>query len=444
MEAQSQTDYLPRGIRFVAEKANKMEPLPKGPSGRVVFMKGIYRSWGLVANYPPDRDFGSYSRDIALSAEIRSAESKDAIEWKEVSRCRIDTPGQSGFDGFTVFIDPKGDPGETYKAVYSAIPPKKEWPSLWEKYQRIHPRYRDVRLSANNIFCVYGAVSPDGINWKSIRKPLMIHLSDTDTTVYYDSWLDRYVMYTRLYWQQRRWVGRVEAEDFRRWGPVEPLLWPRLDGPPHDDIYTNARTEYPGLPQYHLMFPMIYHRFTQTSEVRLYSSADGICWNEIPGGAVLSPGAPGDWDSEFIWVSKDLVPLADDRVGILYRGTAYPHKYPRWKGVLGAGRAAWAWWPKGRLCAVVADEEGEFFTFPLIVAGRNLRLNVRTGRGGEARVGLAGVPNRSTADCDPLIGDSLSTLVRWKGEPEVGVKEGDKVILHFKLRAAKLFGFEWT
>jgi hypothetical protein len=192
------------------------------------------------------------------------------------------------------------------------------------------------------------------------------------------------------------------------------------------------------------MFPMVYHRYTQTSDVRLFSSADGICWSEVPGGPVLKPGAVGEWDSEFIHAGKDLVPLGDDRIGIPYHGTSFPHKYPRWKGVLSAGRSTWAWWPKGRLCAVVASEEGEFATFPTTPAGRGLTLNVRTQRAGEVRVGLIGVDGRRAEDCDPIFGDHLAAPVHWKGGSDIGVKEGSSVTLHFKLRAAEVFGFEWV
>jgi len=439
VEAHAGTDFVPHGIRLVAQRANKTKPLPKGTfSGysRIIFENGLYRAWYLDAKYP-------HPKAMPLSVEVCYVESKDGFEWTQPARGQIEVSGRKGFDGFTTFIDSKGPLDERYKAVYTATPPKEEWPSIWEKYQRVHPRYRDTRINADNVRCMYGVVSPDGIHWKSIPEPLMVHMSDTDTSIYYDAWLDRYVMYTRLYWQERRWIARAEAEDFRHWGPVQPLIWPRLDGPLSDDIYTNGRTEYPGLPQYHLMFPMIYHRYTQTSEVRLFSSADGICWNEVPGGPVLSPGALGEWDSEFISVGKDLVPLGNDRVGILYHGTSYPHKYPRWKGILEAGRTAWAWWPKARLCAVVADEEGEFYTFPLVPAGRELRLNVRTRHGGAVRVGLVGIPGRTADDCDLIIGDSLTMPVRWKGQFDIGVKEGESVTLHFKLRAAELFGFEW-
>ena len=50
------------------------------------------------------------------------------------------------------------------------------------------------------------------------------------------------------------------------------------------------------------------------------------------------------------------------------------------------------------LCAVVADYEGEFLTFPLTPTSRQLKLNFRTPQAGEVKVGIIGVDGRSVAD----------------------------------------------
>jgi hypothetical protein len=444
VEAQAHPGSLPRGIRLEAQPAEKTEPLRTGPPGRVIHEGGVYRSWGLAVEYPPGQNLGAYATALPSAVAIRYAESQDGFAWEEKARCAIAVPGQKAFDGYTFFVDPQAPAAERYKAVYTAWPPAEERPALWQRYQQVHPRHKDLRLREDHLYCLYGLVSADGLHWQPLRDPLLVHHSDTDTTVYCDAWLGRYVMYTRLYWQERRWVGRAEAEDFRRWGPVEPLLWPSLKGLLSDDIYTNCRTEYPGLPHYHLMFPMVYHRHDQTSQISLYSSADGICWMEVPGGPVIAPGEGGAWDREYIFAGNDLVALGQDRVALRYSGTSFPHKYPRWPGVLAAGRTAWAWWPKGRLAGVVADQEGEFFTFPMAPAGRQLRLNLRTRRAGQVRVGVVGAAGRSVEECAPLAGDHLALPVCWKGETDIGAPEGQPVALHFKLRAAAVFGFEWV
>jgi len=118
----------------------------------------------------------------------------------------------------------------------------------------------------------------------------MIHYGDTRNTVYYDEWLGKYVLYTRQYWFRRRMVARAVSDDFYHWSPAEPLLWPELSDPLSHDIYTNGRTSYPGLPSHHLMFPMFYRRYDQTSEIHMYSSVNGKMWHRLPGGPIVSAG----------------------------------------------------------------------------------------------------------------------------------------------------------
>ncbi len=446
---------LPRGVRLVAQRASKSPPFAdgQGPLGRshdgvlfypkIVLDDGVYRCWQLVPRYPAGHDRATTLPSPAV--EIRCRESKDGWEWKETSRTRLDIRGQTGFDTGVFFIDREAPPEERYKAVYQAFPPKGQMKALWDNYYgSLHPRYRDGRVTPTNAGCLYGLTSPDGDDWKPLSKPLMLHWSDTDTEVSYDSYLGKYVMYVRLWPRDRRGVGRAESDDFRHWGSIQQVVWPSLEDALSDDVYLNGKTEYPGIPGYHLMFPMVYHRCTETSDVYLSSSVDGICWDRVPGGPVLSPGAPGEWDSEFITSGKDLVPLGKDRIGFVYQGTSYPHKYPRWKGVLESTRQAWAWWPKGRLCAVTASGDGEFFTLPLTPAGQELRINARTRLGGYVRVGLLDCAGRSVADCEPIKGDNLSHVVRWKGQSAMGPLKKGRVTVHFQLRAAELFGLEWA
>ncbi|MGI6404396.1 MAG: hypothetical protein ACOX0K_09400 [Oscillospiraceae bacterium] len=61
-----------------------------------------------------------------------------------------------------------------------------------------------------------------------------------------------------------------------------------LDWSPCDDIYTNNRMNYPGS-NVKLMFPNVYHRFTDSRNVYLASSLDDMIWEFVPGGPVWKP-----------------------------------------------------------------------------------------------------------------------------------------------------------
>ncbi|MHB0936562.1 MAG: hypothetical protein ACYC6A_09250 [Armatimonadota bacterium] len=438
--------WVADGIRLVAQPAQKTDPLPPGtPRGaRVMHENGIYRSWSIKADYPPGQDLGSYSHKAAETVAIVYTESTDGFDWTEQARSPIIPRGVAGFDGFTVFVDPHGAASERYKAVYMASVPEDQHEAIRAQYRQRHPRYQDWRILERAVpYAIYAAVSPDGLHWESLPEPVMIHYSDTDTTVLWDEWLGKYVMYTRMYPFDRRVIARAETDDFRQWGPVSPLIWPGLEDP-HVDIYLNAYSAYPNLPAYRFMFPMFYHRDNQRSDVRLFSSADGLVWNQVPGGPVIVPGESGAWDSEFIQAGKDIVPFGAGRVAVPYAGTPYPHKYPRWQHVLESHRGGWAWWPEGRLCALTAEKDGSFFTFRLQPAGRTLKLNLRTAAAGEVSVGLFETPGRSVAECSPLTGDDPAMTVHWGDQTDIGSPEGQPVILQFKLRHAELFGFEWA
>ncbi len=430
-----------RGVRFVAQKANKEGPIEGQPTS-VIYVDGLYRAWRIRTNYSAGRNLGSYSLAPANSITVEYSESKDGYAWRKRDLDEIKVSNLTGIDGDGFFVDPHGPAEERYKGILNARV-LAGVAGLWRQYEKVHPRNRHVSLGPDYIYCLFGLTSPDGIRWKLIPEPLLIHKGDTDNTVYYDQWLGKYVLYTRLMRYDRRIIARSESDDFRRWTPVEPMVTASLQDPCSYDVYTNARTSCPGLPEQHLMFPMIYRRDSQGSEIHLYTSMDGVLWDRVPGGPVLEPSDPAGWDGKFVVAGKNLVPLGQDRVAIPYWGASHPHKYPRWPGVI-TSKAGWAWWPKGRLVALVADQEGQFHTFGIPVTGGQLRINARVRPGGQIRVGIHGPAGRSTADCDPVTGDHLAHPITWRSDAKCGAALGSTVRLHFQLRAAELFGLQWS
>jgi hypothetical protein len=438
---QADPQAVPRGIRLAAQPGRKLGVVDNWKGwGRIIHDGGRYRSWHFEINGYTQLGSGAAAhREAPASVFVCGVESEDGFAWKEVSRCPVELADQRGFDGVTFFVDPAAPPAERYKFVYCASFPEGRFDAQVEEYLRRHPRHRDARLSRQKRYGMFALVSPDGAHWTPLPEPFMLHPSDTDTTVIWDGDLERYAIYTRMMRDERRWIGRAETGDFRCWGPVEPVIWPRLDDPPDQDFYLNGYSRYPGAPEYQLMFPMVYHRYTERSEIRLYASADGIAWNQVPGGPVVVPGEDGAWDSEFLGSGKDLMPFAGDRIATPYSGTPYPHKFPRWQQVWDAWNLGWVCWPRDRLSAVVAGGSGEFWTSPAVPAGRRIRLNFRAPKAGRIRVGVEGVDGRQVADCDPLTGDELEREVSWGGVTDLGAAEGQPVSLHIEMRAAELF-----
>lgn len=416
---------VPKGIRIVAQKAQKSDPfLTRTESweymlycySTLIYDEGWYRLWYEVST-PERADLLCY------------AESKDGFVWDKpplgIMKYRgMDTNIvfgenlclETGYHGGGVFLDPSAPISERYKMVFLG------------KYG------------------VYGAFSPDGVHWNQILKPLVALSSDTQNIAYYDNLLKRYVGFFRLWRYGRRLIGRAETDNFHQWPMPVPVLWPSLEQLPSDDWYTNSKTIYPGTVNYHFMFPALYHRAIDSTELYMFSSPDGILWSQVPGGPVLSPGPPGSWDCGCVFGGCGLVPLPNNRIGLPYMGFHVPHKYPR---NIPMGAIAYAWWPKGRLAALEAAESGSFSTLPLAFSGRRLLLNVQTLRVGQVLTEIADekgqpLPGRSFSEADPITGDYFDVPVTWKGEADLGHETDQPVILRFRMRAAKLFAFEFV
>src|SRR5207245_3545992 len=137
------------------------------------------------------------------------------------------------------------------------------------------------------------------------------------------------------------------------------------------DYYTNGKCLYPGTRTAHLMFPTVYRRNVDSTAVRLAASLDGRLWEAVPGPHVLEPGAEGGWDAGCLFAGFGLVNLPGDRVALPYGGYHLPHKFPRFAP---QGEIGLAVWPRERLSALIADEEGEFHTTGLTVPGDLLAL----------------------------------------------------------------------
>jgi len=267
-----------------------------------------------------------------------------------------------------------------------------------------------------------------------------VQTSDTHNVCTYDTVTGKYVAYVRSWFFNRRTIGRMETDDFRRFPLPEELFWPNAMCAPYDLWYANAKTIMPGTTDYHVMFPLRWNLPEDRFDFHLATSPDGIVWGFVPGGPVCEPGEPGAWDAGVAVPGLGLVPLPGDRMGILYAGTPVPHKYPRRPPM---GALAWAWWPKGRLVALEAPVEGSFALHPLRFQGRTVRLNFQARAAGYVQVEAGGIAGRSFADCDALDGDHLDQAVTWRGEADLGHAPNGPVTLRFRLRAAQLFSIEF-
>lgn len=425
----------PHGVRLGAQRPKVIGPMDL-PYRTILRDGNLYKGW--------------------TSTEY--LESTDGLKWQQKAKLTFDGPNEDGV--MHVFIDPAAPAQERFKTVWVGHITRAEFeafrkkrPDGWE------PRALFLLGEKDQITCLRGSVSPDGIRWKTLPDPLVVEYSDTLNTCYYDLTLRKYVLYTR-YWSLgprsprlppdlrnswtgvgRRAIGRSESSDFRSFPPSEMILEPTPDMQPSETLYTNCRTSVPGAPDQHLMFPTIWNAsIDDTTRIGLASSHDGKVWHWVPGGDLLHTQSPGQWNGGCIWVNPELIELPNGDWALPYTGHNVPHKYPRGQRTAGSGYAVW---PKGRLIAIEAAAHGEFTMIPIIAPGRILKINALTLPTGWIKVEVAGIRGHTLADCTPVVGDQAWAPVAWTGGRDLGVEPGRPVTLRFQLNQAKVFGLEF-
>ena len=426
----------PRGIRLRAR-----QPQVKGPLDmpyRMLIQDGdLFKGW--------------------TSSEY--FESSDGMTWEKKANLQFDEGYDDGV--YQIFIDPSAPPAERYKALHTGTKINEEEfkayieknPDRWEPRALLH--YKEKKYAS----CIRGAVSPDGIRWTTLPDPLVVEYADTWNTCYYDRVLEKYVLYTRQWsagprthrlpsdirrsWTGvgRRAIGRSESDDFSSFPPSQLIIEPSPDMLPSEVLYTNSYTTIPGAPDQHLMFPTVWNAsINDTTRVVLYSSHDGSNWHFVPGGDLLQTQPFGQWNGGAVWVHPNLIELPDGTWAISCRGDNVPHKYPRGQRKAELGFATW---PKGRLVALEAPDQGKFTMIPVMAPGRTLKINANTKRTGGIWIEVVGVEGRSFEDCTRIFGDRHWTTIQWGDQTDLGFEEGKPITLRFKLDQAEIFGLEF-
>lgn len=461
-------DDAPRGIRLFAEKPERRGPIVEaerpweemGLSIRYALKEGDrYRAWGSCQ----DKEAASYQCYF---------ESADGLVWQRPSLRLVDYQGSNENNlipeaPHCVFLDPTAPSDERYKGVSDGHVEKAQFEAFIERYPD-RWQHRALRKDANFIAALYGYVSPDGLRWTRLADPFTIEHTDTQVVGCYDAVRKKYMVFTRTYFvgprsprapddpagmgwlgeargSGRRSIGYTESDKFGDFPVSDIILSPRSDMSPTELLYTNGYTTVPGAPDHHLLFPTVWDTSDDTTHLEMAASHNGRLWNWVPGGRLMETGNFGRFDGGCIFWHPNLIELADGDFALPYTGYEFPHKYPRgaW-----SYRPGYAVWPKGRLVALEAPEEGEFSTVSFMSPGRKLRINAVTKRAGHVLVAVTRrngdfLPGRSLDDAVPIVGDQCRTLVQWRGGDDLGVEEGEPIAIRFRMRKAKIYGLDF-
>ena len=462
----------PRGIRLVGQKPARMgEPIiqserPWESMGVLVYniLKDgdLFKAWGHCQD-ESGKGWGGFKFYM---------ESHDGIHWERPELDMVEYNGSTANNLLpdlpdVVFIDPKAPAAERYKSIMfertnisvdEFAKFIEEHPDRWE--------HNAVRVEDDKISCVYGWVSPDGLNWKRLDEPFTVEHSERGVATY-NRQTEKYAIYSRKWYageraadapdeslimKGQRWkvsgrrsIGYTESDTFGDFPLSRLLIKPRLDWPPHDVIYNAIYTTIPGAPDHHLMFPAVWNTSEDTTRLEMVTSHDGRVWDWVPGGPFMDTAAFGEWDGGCIFWRPDLLELGNGDFALPYNGFSYPHKYPRgdWSYAVG-----YAVWPKGRIMALEAPDDGEFTMMGVMAPGRKLRINAVTKRAGWIKVAVSDLDGsflegRSFEDATPIVGDRFWTPVTWNGQEDLGFEEGQPICLRFKMKKAQIFGLEF-
>ncbi len=385
-----------------------------------------------------------------LAAMIAYAESTDGTTWGKPVVGSVDVHGSTrnnlvygrdvalgrGAHGATIFKDPSGSSDERYKLVHAGL--------------------------FEGAPCVYGAVSPDGLRWRAIEKPLLAnYLSDTQTVVRFDEQRGCYVGYFRGWrgdergaWRGRRVISYAETRDFRAWPVPQPIVEPDAADSPSADIYTNSYTPWPGAADAHLMFPAFYQRASDTLEVHMLTSRDGLHWERPTRTPIIAFGEPQTNREGGVYAGCGLAELTPGEWSLPIAPKWHTHNQGRHtQGRLAHppdnGYICRACWRQDGLMSLEAETEGACTTAPITFSGSRLVLNAWTRFAGEIRVELADatgrvVAGRSFAVCDPFSGDNLRHTVTWRGASDLSAWAGQDMRLRFRLRRGRLYALQFV
>ena len=457
-------ENVPYGVRVTVEPARKSQPwlVPDRPWedpnlgwGTVIHENGRYRCWYefvLSKNVKLVRQGELATTDG--NHMLAYAESTDGLHWTKPSLGLCELNGSrdnnvvTAMSGGSPFRDDNAPPEQRYKAFdFTRLPDAPE------------------SLSGPAKIGLMGMVSPDGIHWKHLEKPLFRYFHDTQNIGCWDPLLKKYVAYLRGHTSGRA-IKYSVSDDFAAWPEPLDLFSPDAEDEPSEDYYNNCFTFYPDLPTHQLFFISVYNHSSDTTYVRLAANMNrhwkSPVFNWVSRAPILPVGKAEEWDSGMVYAGPNLVHLPDGQLALPYWGSRHTHNEYHWM-YYGANCArekaalAWALWDDGRLAGFEAGTMGEFVTglwgAGVAFEGSQIEINARTRRIGQVEVELLEVkqgqptqpiPGFTLAECVPFRGDEIWAPLCWKGKRDLSELKGRTLKLHFRLRHAKVFGFRFV
>lgn len=324
---------------------------------------------------------------------------------------------------FTPFIDTRpGVPDEErYKGLGGlAYQPHKE-----------HLEVRDRRGPGG----LKAYVSPDGIHWKKLQDEPVI---PEDWGKYFDSqnyafWSDSeqaYVCYFRRFIGGYRGIARTTSKDFIHWTPfveMEANL-------PGEHLYTPCTQPYYRAPHIYIALPTRFmDKRGAATDILMMSTRGGSGFDREFTQSFIRPGiGPEGWANRANYAAIGIHQTGPAEMSLFLTG--------------------------GRRCAMRIDgfvsvnaplAGGELITKPLKFTGQALEINYSTSAAGQVLLELRDangepISGFTLEDCEPIYGDHINRVVKWKNGTDVTVLNGKAVQLRFQMSDADIFSVKFN
>ena len=312
-----------------------------------------------------------------------------------------------------------------------------------------------------------GLISPDGIHWTKLAKPLIPDDLNTDWghSVFWNPQDRKYHAYLR-YWEGGdeshkvhsgyRSLRHMSSDDFYNGSPWTPI---RYDNPPNDhmQIYMNNIRPYERAP--HILIGPVKrftperkkhpgHPYPGLSDGGLMTSRDGLhfkFWQE----AFNRPGPDPKK-----WIQRNLVPVngilqsSPEELSLYWIEHYYSHFPEVEPGVEGCRMRRGTIRTDGFVSMQAPYAGGEFVTKPFLFEGRELVINYATSAMGSVRVemqeeGGGPIEGFRREQCPDIFGDEIEHVVSWEDGADIKRLEGRPIRLRFVLKDADLYSFRF-
>lgn len=376
------------------------------------------------------------------------AESKDGINWEKPILDLF--PAKSG-DG-------------TNRVLADASPASHNFSPFLDENPSADTDARFKAVGGTAASGLFGFISADGIRWRKLRGEPIFRVDgwvfDSQNVCFWSQRGKRYELYFRVVPNGIRSVARSTSNDFVTW--TEPTLMTYSDTEttrPSEQLYTNQTHPYFRAP--HILvstaarfFPgrkaitdeqakqigVHPQYFNDTSDAVLMTSRDQARYDRTYMSALIRPGIGAEnWVSRSNYPALNIVPTSKTEMS-LYVNQNY--------GQPTAHLRRYVFRTDGLSAVTAAPTGGEMVTKEFTFSGDALSLNYATSAAGEMTVECL-TPERQpidgfkASDCDIIIGNEISRVVKWNGKSEVSELSGRPIRLRFVLKDAELFSIKF-